>query len=42
MFEEYDRELKDRFFEGIAMGMGCATIVFVFLVVLFPVMFTFN
>ena len=42
MFEDYDRELKDRFFEGIAMGMGCATIVFVFLVVLFPVMFRFG
>jgi len=42
VFEDYDRELKDRFFEGIAMGMGCATIVFVFLVVLFPVMFRFG
>ena len=42
MFEKYDEELKNRFLEGIAMGMGCATIVFVFLVVLFPVMFTFN
>ena len=30
MFEEFDRNLKDRFFEGIAMGMGCATIVFVY------------
>ena len=42
MFEEYDRGLKDKFFEGIAMGMGCATIVFVFLVVLFPIMFRFG
>lgn len=42
MFEEYDRGLKDRFFEGIAMGMGCATIVFAFIVLLLPVMFTFN
>lgn len=39
MFEEYDRELKDRFFEGIAMGMGAATISVVFVVLLFFVMY---
>ena len=42
MFEEYDRELKDRFFEGIAMGMGWATSAFVLAVLLIPIMFTFN
>ena len=42
MYEKYDEELKNRFLEGIAMGMGAATIVFVFLALLFPVMFTFN
>ena len=42
MFEEFDRNLKDRFFEGIAMGMGCATIAFVLAVLLIPIMFTFN
>ena len=42
MFEEYDRELKDRFFEGIVMGMGCTTIAFVLAVLLIPIMFTFN
>jgi len=42
VFEEFDRNLKDRFFEGIAMGMGCATIAFVLAVLLIPVMFTFN
>lgn len=39
MFEEFDRNLKDRFFEGIAMGMGCATIAFVLAVLLIPIMF---
>ena len=42
MFEEFDRNLKDRFFEGIAMGMGCATIVFVLAVLLIPIMFRFG
>lgn len=42
MFEKYDEELKNRFLEGIAMGMGCATIAFVFAVLLIPIMFTFN
>lgn len=42
MFEKYDEELKNRFLEGVAMGMGCATIVFAFIVLLLPVMFTFN
>lgn len=42
MFEEYDEELKNRFLEGIAMGMGCATIAFVLAVLLIPIMFTFN
>lgn len=42
MYEEYDEELKNRFLEGIAMGMGCATIAFVLAVLLIPIMFTFN
>jgi len=42
VFEKYDEELKNRFFEGIAMGMGCATIAFVLAVLLIPIMFTFN
>ena len=42
MFEEYDEELKNRFLEGIVMGMGCATIAFVLAVLLIPIMFTFN
>jgi len=42
MFEEYDRKLKDRFIEGIAMGMGAATIVFVLAVLLIPIMFRFS
>ena len=42
MYEKYDEELKNRFLEGIAMGMGCATIAFVLAVLLIPVMFTFN
>lgn len=39
MFEEYDEELKNRFLEGIAMGMGAATISFVFVAFLFFVMY---
>lgn len=42
MFEKYDRELKDRFLEGVAMGMGCATIAFVLAALLIPVMFRFS
>ena len=39
MFEEFDRNLKERFFEGVAMGMGAATISVVFVVLLFFVMY---
>lgn len=39
MFEEFDKSLIDRFFEGLAMGMGAATISFVFVVLLFFVMY---
>lgn len=39
MFEEFDRNLKDRFFEGIAMGMGCAVASFAFTVLLFFLMY---
>ena len=35
----YDERLKTCFFEGLAMGMGCATIAFVFMALLFPIMF---
>ena len=42
MFEEYDEELKNRFLEGVAMGMGCATIAFVLAVLLIPIMFRFG
>ena len=42
MYEKYDEELKDRFFEGITMGMGCATIAFVLAVLLIPIMFRFG
>lgn len=39
MFEEFDKSLIDRMFEGIAMGMGAATISFVFVAFLFFVMY---
>lgn len=42
MYEKYDEELKNRFLEGIAMGMGCATIAFVLAVLLIPIMFRFG
>ena len=42
MYEKYDEELKNRFFEGIAMGMGCATIAFVLAVLLIPIVFRFG
>ena len=39
MFEEFDKSLIDRFFEGLAMGMGAVTISFVFVAFLFFVMY---